>query len=119
VRAYPIADVLSDRGYYTSVEYHVDAPGFADHISPFYGKPWRELLELETFVDYARGWAVGGNRLNGGKMQEASGVGAGFVFRVPPFHGFEMHVDAAKSVSSLQSSDGKGYHVYARFGFTF
>ncbi len=119
VRAYPIADLLGDRGYYTSVEYHVDAPGFADAVSPFYARPWRELLELEAFVDYARGSAVGGNRLNGGKTQEASGIGAGFVFRVPRFQHFEMHVDAAKSLSSLQASDGKGYHVYARFGFTF
>ncbi|MBV8158517.1 MAG: ShlB/FhaC/HecB family hemolysin secretion/activation protein [Dyella sp.] len=119
VRAYPIADVLSDRGYYTSVEYHVDAPGFADAVSPFYARPWRELLELEAFVDYARGSPVGGNKLNGGKTQETSGIGAGFLFRLPRFRHFEMHVDAAKSLSSLQASDGKGFHVYARFGFTF
>lgn len=119
VRAYPIADVLADRGYYSSVEYHVDAPGFADKVSPFYARPWRELLELETFVDYAKGWPVGGNRLNGGKMQEVSDIGAGFVFRLPRFHRFELHVDAAKALSSLDASDGKGYHVYARFGFTF
>ncbi|AIF48218.1 ShlB/FhaC/HecB family hemolysin secretion/activation protein [Dyella japonica] len=119
VRAYPIADVLSDRGYYTSVEYHVDAPGFADKVSPFYARPWRELLELEAFVDYARGWSVGGNRLNGVTAQEVSDIGAGFLFRLPRFHHFEMHVDAAKALSSLQASDGKGYHVYVRFGMTF
>ncbi|QNK01457.1 ShlB/FhaC/HecB family hemolysin secretion/activation protein [Dyella telluris] len=119
VRAYPIADVLADRGYYTSVEYHVDAPGFADAVSPFHARPWRELLELETFVDYARGWPVGGNRLNGVTSKEVSDIGAGFVFRLPRFHRFELHVDAAKALSSLNASDGKGYHVYARFGFTF
>lgn len=119
VRAYPIADVLSDRGYYTALEYHVDAPGFADQVSPWFGRPWRELLELEAFVDYARGFPVGGNRRSGGRMREASGVGAGFLFRLPQFHRLELHVDAAKSISSLHASDGKGYHVYARVGLTF
>ena len=62
VRAYPIADGLADRGYYASLEYHVDAPGFGDKVSPFYARPWRELLELEAFIDYARGFPAGADR---------------------------------------------------------
>src|SRR3546814_3117420 len=61
-RAYPIADALRDRGYYTSLEYHVDAPGFGDKVSPFYGRPWRELLEFQVFVDYAKGYSAGANK---------------------------------------------------------
>ncbi len=119
VRAYPIADSLMDRGYYTALEYHVDAPGFGNVISPFHGRPWRELLELEAFVDYARGYPAGADRGSTSKVVTYNGVGAGFIFRLPHFHHFEFHLDGAVPTSGQQSSDGRGYHVYARFGFTF
>ena len=119
VRAYPIADALMDRGYYTSVEYHVDAPGFGNVASPFYDRPWRELLELETFLDYARGFAAGADLHNNTPPLSYSGYGAGFIFRIPGFHHFEFHLDGALPLGSVQASDGHGYHVYGRFGFTF
>ncbi|WP_460877821.1 ShlB/FhaC/HecB family hemolysin secretion/activation protein [Rhodanobacter koreensis] len=119
VRAYPIADALLDRGYYSSLEYHVDAPGFGDKVSPFYGRPWRELLEFETFVDYARGFPAGANLGNNAKPLSYSGAGAGFIFRLPRFHHFEFHLDGAVPLGSQDASDRHGYHVYARFGFTF
>ncbi|MBU6246142.1 MAG: ShlB/FhaC/HecB family hemolysin secretion/activation protein [Xanthomonadaceae bacterium] len=118
VRAYPIADGLTDRGYYASLEYHVDAPGFGNRISPFYARPWRELLELEAFVDYARGMPAGADRA-GNSVLTFKGVGAGFIFRLPRFHRFEFHLDGAVPVGGPQASDKKGYHIYARFGFTF
>jgi len=118
VRAYPIADGLTDRGYYASLEYHVDAPGFGNTISPFYARPWRELLELEAFVDYARGMPAGADRA-GNSALTFKGVGAGFIFRLPRFHRFEFHLDGAVPVGGPQASDKKGYHIYARFGFTF
>lgn len=119
VRAYPIADALSARGYFTSLEYHVDAPGFADKTSPFHGRPWRELLEVETFLDYARGFPVAKERATGLKPVSYSGVGAGFIFRLPFWHHLEFHFDGAVPLGSQQASDRHGYHVYARFGLTF
>ena len=119
VRAYPIADALRDRGFYSSLEYHVDAPGFGDKVSPFYGRPWRELLEFEVFYDYARGYSAGANRALAPDNAELSGAGAGFIFRLPRFKQFELHFDAAKSTSSLNASNGKGFHLYTRFSFTF
>jgi hemolysin activation/secretion protein len=118
-RAYPIADALRDRGFYAALEYHVDAPGFGDKVSPFYGRPWRELLEFEVFFDYAKGFSAGANRdLNPG-VAELSGVGAGFIFRLPRFKHFEFHFDGAKATSAQNASDGKGFHIYSRFSFTF
>jgi hemolysin activation/secretion protein len=119
VRAYPIADALIDRGYYSALEYHIDAPGFGNIVSPFHGRPWRELLELEAFVDYARGFPAGADRIGSAKVVTYNGVGAGFIFRLPYLHHFEFHLDGAIPTDSQQSSDGRGYHVYARFGFTF
>ena len=118
-RAYPIADALRDRGYYASLEYHVDAPGFGDKVSPFYGRPWRELLEFEVFFDYAKGFSAGANRQLTPESAELSGVGAGFIFRLPRFKHFEFHFDGAKSTSAQNASDGKGFHIYSRFSFTF
>ena len=86
VRAYPIVDVLNDRGIYGAVEYHVDAPGFADAISPFYSRPWREILEFEVFADYAAAGAAGQHRGNGANTLTRGGVGAGFIFRLPRFY---------------------------------
>lgn len=119
VRAYPIADALSARGYYTSLEYHVDAPGFSAKPSPFHGRPWRELLEVETFLDYARGFPVAQERASGLKPVTYSGVGAGFIFRLPFWHHLEFHFDGAVPLGSQDASDKHGYHVYARFGLTF
>jgi len=119
VRAYPIADGLTDRGYYTSVEYHVDAPGFGNVISPFYGRPWRELLEVETFFDYARGFAAGADLHNNTPALNFSGWGAGFIFRLPQFHHLEFHLDGSIPISSQQATDRHGYHVYGRLGLTF
>ena len=119
VRAYPIADGLTDRGYYSSVEYHVDAPGFGNVTSPFYARPWRELLELETFLDYARGFNAGADLHNNTPPLNFSGFGMGFIFRIPQFHHFEFHLDGSIPISSQQASDRHGYHVYGRMGLTF
>ena len=118
-RAYPIADALRDRGYYTALEYHVDAPGFGDKVSPFYGRPWRELLEFQVFVDYAKGFSAGANRDITPGTATLSGAGAGLVFRLPRFHNFEFHLNGAVPLSSQDASDKKGYHIYSRFSFTF
>jgi hemolysin activation/secretion protein len=118
-RAYPIADALRDRGYYTSLEYHVDAPGFGDKVSPFYGRPWRELLEFQVFVDYAKGYSAGANKFIEPESATLSGVGAGLIFRLPRFSHFEFHLNGAVPLGSQDASDHKGYHIYSRFSFTF
>ena len=118
-RAYPIADALRDKGYYASLEYHVDAPGFGDVVSPFYGRPWRELLEFEVFVDYAKGYSAGANRLITPDTATLSGAGAGLIFRLPRFNQFALHLDGAIPLSSQDASDGKGFHIYCGFSFTY
>lgn len=118
-RAYPIADALRDKGYYASLEYHVDAPGFGDVVSPFYGRPWRELLEFEVFVDYAKGYSAGANKLITPDTATLSGAGAGLIFRLPRFNQFALHLDGSVPLSSQDASDGKGFHVYCGFSFTY
>ena len=119
VRAYPIVDALSDRGIYGALEYHVDAPGFADAISPFYGRPWREILEFEVFGDFAKAEAAGVHRGTGFDTVTRSGVGGGFIFRLPRFYQMQLHMSGAVPLSDTNASDGNKYHVYGQIGFSF
>ena len=118
VRAFPIAEALTDRGWFSSLEYHVDAPGLGDRVSPFYDRPWRELLEAEVFYDFGRGYASH-HRDGINTVETLEGVGAGLIFRVPRFHHFEFRLDASVPTGSRDASDKRGYHIYSRFGFTF
>ncbi|WP_414655881.1 ShlB/FhaC/HecB family hemolysin secretion/activation protein [Frateuria sp.] len=118
VRAYPIADALTDRGWYTSLEYHIDAPGLGDRVSPFYDRPWRELLEVEVFYDFGRGYASR-HRDGNDPVETLQGIGAGLIFRIPRFHHFEFRLDGSVPAGGRDASDKRGYHVYSRFGFTF
>ncbi|KQR12583.1 MULTISPECIES: ShlB/FhaC/HecB family hemolysin secretion/activation protein [Xanthomonas] len=116
VRAYPVSDALGDLGYYTALEYHVDAPGFADAASPFNGRPWRELLELDVFADHARVFAANG--VAAPTSFDAAGVG--FTFRLPQYANFEWRLTAALPTGRRNASDGRDdARIYTRFGFTF
>lgn len=116
VRAYPVSDALGDRGYYTALEYHIDAPGFADAASPFNGRPWRELLELDVFADHARVFAANG-RLAPASFDAA---GVGLTFRLPQYANFEWRISAALPTGARDASDGRDdARIYTRFGFTF
>ncbi len=120
VRAYPVVDVLNDRGVYGALEYHVNAPGFGDVISPFYGRPWAELLEFELFGDWARSEAAGQHRTaNVSNADTRSGVGGGVLFRLPRLYQMQLHLSGAVPLSNAQSSDGDDFHIYGQIGFTF
>ncbi|MFC3550054.1 ShlB/FhaC/HecB family hemolysin secretion/activation protein [Lysobacter cavernae] len=119
VRAYPVSDALGDLGYYTALEYHVDAPGFADKASPFNGRPWREVLELSVFADHARVYPAAGNRLFAPSVTTFDGVGVGGSFRLPQFKGFELQFSIAKPTGSREATDGRDVRFYSRFGFVF
>ncbi|KQQ83778.1 hemolysin activator protein [Xanthomonas sp. Leaf131] len=116
VRAYPVSDALGDRGYYAAIEYHIDAPGFADAASPFNGRPWRELLEFDVFADHARVYAANGR--SAPATFDAAGVG--LTFRLPQYANFEWRISAALPTGSRDASDGRDdARIYTRFGFTF
>jgi len=119
VRAYPVSDALGDRGYYAALEYHVDAPGFADAASPFNGRPWREVLELDVFADHAQVYPASGNRATTAAVTTFDGAGAGVTLRVPQWKSFELRLSAAKPTGGRDASDGRDVRFYSRFGFTF
>ncbi len=111
-RAFMIAESLMDKGYYSALEYHVNAPGFADKPSPFHGIPWRNLLTVKTFFDYAHGSPVGANRNFGGGSASYSDVGVGLIFRLRSWNHLMFRLDAAVPVNQPDSSDDHGVRVY-------
>lgn len=119
VRAYPVVEVLGDRGVFTSLEYHVNAPGFGDAISPFYGRPWKEILEFEIFTDFARAEQAGQHRGSGNDASSRSGIGTGVLFRLPRFYQMQLHLSGAVPLSNAEASDQNDYHIYGQIGFSF
>ena len=117
VRAYPISDALGDRGYHVALEYQVDAPGFGDKASPFGGRPWSEVLQLELFVDHGRVSSAAGSL--GGASRTFDGAGAGLHFQLPGVNGLDFRLAAAVPVGSEDASDGDDLRIWAKFGMTF
>ncbi|MGY1411068.1 ShlB/FhaC/HecB family hemolysin secretion/activation protein [Luteimonas sp. A611] len=118
IRSLPVSDALGDLGYQATLEYQVDAPGFGDVASPFGGRPWRELLQFEVFVDHGRVMASDGG-LSPAQARSYHGAGAGLQFRLPHFHGLELRLAAAVPVGGTDASDGDDFRTWLRLGMTF
>lgn len=117
VRAFAVSEALGDRGWVASLEYHVDAPGLGDRPSPFGGRPWSEVLQLELFADHG---SVSGS--SGSLVPSASfgGIGAGLALRVPSFHQFEFRFAvAAPTHGRSHASDDDDFRIWSSIGMTF
>ena len=112
VRAYPVGQVLKDTGQFASLEYQVQAPGFARSPGPF-TRQWGDLLQLALFADYAHGRGAEDKT----DKAELSGYGAGIHFGIPG--NFLLLVEGAKPLSSRVASDGKDLRFYANLTFKF
>lgn len=119
IRSLPVSDALGDRGYQATLEYQVDAPGFADRASPFGGRPWRELLQFEVFADHGRVTASEGS-LSPAEGRTYHGAGLGLLFRLPHVHNLEFRLAGAVPVGGdFDASDGDGFRAWARLAMTF
>jgi hemolysin activation/secretion protein len=111
VRAYPVGQALTDTGYFGSLEYRVQAPGFSRASGPF-GRAWGDLLSTILFVDYASGEDTVSSQ-----TQELSGYGAGIQFGVPGT--YQLLVQGAIPISSQEASDGDAFRLYGEMSFKF
>lgn len=115
-RAFAVSEALGDSGWLASLEYHVDAPGFGDSVSPFGGRPWREVLQFELFADHGR---VSGASGSLSPSASYTGVGAGLAFRLPTFHGLQFRLSVAAPVGGEDPADDDDYRIWTSFGMTF
>lgn len=79
VRAYPQAEFLVDKGIFGSIEWVMNAPGFADKVA-FENKTWGEILQLSIFVDHGTGWT---DEVALEDQIEITGAGVGLQMFVP------------------------------------
>ncbi len=117
VRAYPVSEYLRDNAVFTSLEYVVNAPGFADKPA-FKNRTWGELLQFSVFVDSSKGWdnnpltsdTVGSVRI--------SGAGVGAQFTLPGQ--FLARTSLAKPIGSGPSpSNGKDPQFFFSLSYDF
>lgn len=111
VRAYPVGQALTDSGFYTGLEYRVQAPGFSRAAGPF-GRTWGDLLSTIVFFDYA-----GGRDTATEVTTELSGAGVGIQFGIPST--FNLLLQGAQPISKQQSSDGTDFRLYAELSYKF
>jgi hemolysin activation/secretion protein len=112
VRAYPVSEILVDRGVLASIEYRIAAPGFSQMASPFRGVPWGKLLQFMVFFDYASGKLA---RNDPG--DDIHGVGGGLLLTAP--YNITFKVTGATPTASLDPSDGDDFRGYAEFSVAF
>ena len=119
VRAYPLSTALGDRGVQASVEYQVSAPGFANKPSPFNGRRWGDLIELNLFYDWGRTSPASDNRRLGVLPVTLEGAGVGLGLRLPWQPELRLDISAAKPTGSQRGSDGRSTQFWARISTTF
>jgi hemolysin activation/secretion protein len=116
VRAYPVAEVLAEKGGFASMEFLVGAPGFATRPA-FGGHTWGQVLQFSIFADYANG------RLNAPLLPsqqgsvELAGVGGSVQLNVPGK--VFARLDVATPLTEQKASNGRDPQYYMRFGMTF
>ena len=118
VRAFALSSGLGDRGVQATMEYQVDAPGFAGRASPFNGHTWRDLLTLSAFYDWGRVSPAAAGRRQGVLPTTLEGAGVGVGLRLPWQPDLRLDVSAARPTGRTSFTDD-GVQVWARIGMTF
>lgn len=115
VRAYPGAEFLGDSGAFASLEWIINAPGFAARPA-FGGRTWGQVLQVSLFVDHAAGKL---NEVLPGEdpRVDLTGAGLGLQLNVP--NGLFARADVAKPVGSVEPSNGRDPQYFLRLGMTF
>lgn len=119
VRAFPLSSALDDRGVQATLEYQVNAPGFAHHTSPFDGRSWADLITVSLFYDWGRTSPASSNRQLGIQPVTLEGAGIGLGLRLPWQPDLRLDVSAATPTGSTKPFDGDDLQVWARIGMTF
>ena len=116
VRAYPVAEVLAEKGGVASLELVTGAPGFADR--PAFGtSTWGQVLQVSVFVDYANGKLnspLVGSQTGSSRL---AGAGVGLQFSLPGR--VFSRLDVATPLTDREPSNGRDPQYYFRFGMNF
>jgi hemolysin activation/secretion protein len=115
IRAYPVAEALVDSGGSATLEWIIDAPGFAER--PVGNRTWGDVFQLSFFYDYAGG-EKNDPLANEAEKINLHGYGLGLLFSVS--QKFYLRLDAATPASGdVAPSNGKDPQYFMSFNYTF
>jgi hemolysin activation/secretion protein len=114
VRAYPVSEALVDTGGGATLEWIVDAPGFANR--PLGSRTWGDAFQVSVYTDWA-----GGEINDPFPFQDRTvnlrGYGLGLQFTLPGR--VSMRIDVATPDSAIEPSNGRDPQTYVSFNMTF
>jgi hemolysin activation/secretion protein len=114
VRAYPSAEFLADTAGFASLEWIVNAPGFASRPA-FDGRSWGQIFQVSLFVDYATGKL---NQSLPGEQSDLDLSGWGAALQLSAPQGFFARLDVATPMSPEEPSNGRDPQYFFRLGFS-
>jgi hemolysin activation/secretion protein len=116
VRAYPVAELLAEKGGIASLELITGAPGFANR--PAFGNTtWGQVLQFSVFVDYASGELNAPLVTSQTGSSHLAGAGVGVQFSLPGR--VFSRLDVATPLSGREPGNGRDPQFYFRFGMNF
>jgi len=116
VRAYPVAEVLAEKGGVASLELITGAPGFANRPA-FGNSTWGQVLQVSLFVDYANGKLNDPLVAAQTKSSRLAGAGIGLQFSLPGR--VFSRLDVATPLTDRDPSNDRDPLYYFRFGMNF
>jgi hemolysin activation/secretion protein len=115
VRAYPVSEYVRDTALFSSIEWVMNAPGFADQAA-FAGRNWGEVLKISLFADYAQGEL---NQSQGISDKDIAISGAGISFDLRLSGTFFARLDIATPLGKRDASNGDNPQIWASAGYQF
>ena len=116
VRAYPVAELLAEKGGVASLELIMGAPGFAGRPA-FGNQTWGQVLQLSLFVDYATGEMNEPLPSAQDRSVHLAGAGGSVQFSLPGR--VFTRLDVATPLTDREASNGRDPQFFFRFGMTF
>jgi hemolysin activation/secretion protein len=116
VRAYPVAEVLAEKGGVASLELITGVPGIGSR--PAIGNyTWGQVLQFSVFADYAKGELNEPLTSSDDSGIDLAGAGVSAQFSVPGR--VFARLDVATPITNREPGNGRDPQYYFRFGMTF
>ena len=119
LRAFPSAQILYDKAYFLSLEWLVNAPGFADQPA-FDNRTWGELLQIGAFYDMAKG-TLNNPTLSdidqAGYSKLLRGAGVSVRFTIPGM--LESKIFWASEIGGNEVGNGRNLQIWGDVSYFF
>ncbi len=115
VRAYPVSEYLSDKGYLVSLEWNVGLPLVGDY-NAFAGRKWRDIINLSFFYDSTKGWI---NDPLSFQKDSIKLEGYGFAVQLKEIYGVLGRFYMAKPVGKPEPSNDRDPQYYFELSYHF